>query len=55
MDRSQAAHGTSGKGKAVQAAWAAMLRRKEITVTEDACKGGNNKACDGYSWNPPKA
>lgn len=47
--------GTSGKGKAVQAAWAAMLRRKEIEVTEDGCKGGNNKACDGYSWNPPKA
>jgi len=47
--------GTSGKGKAIQAAWAAMLRRKEITVTENACKGGNNKTCDGYSWSPPKA
>jgi hypothetical protein len=47
--------GTSGKGKAIQAAWAAMLRGNEITVTENACKGGNNRPCDGYSWTPPKA
>ena len=46
--------GTSGRGKAIAAAWATMLRRKEIRVQEGACRGANNKPCDGYSL-PPKA
>jgi hypothetical protein len=40
--------GTSGKGQAVKAAWAAMLRRGEIECEAGVCKGGKNSPCEGY-------
>lgn len=40
--------GTSGRGKAIQAAWANMLRRGEMKCEPGACKGGNNVPCDGF-------
>ncbi len=46
------ATGLSPRGKAISAAWGNMLRVGEIKLNPDACQGGNNKACDGYSYHP---